>query len=287
MNYIRKIKMRRSSKASCTKSGLVPIRALIVFVRILRFTRLYNVVYTTVLFISNFLSRKKLIRFYSKFINEGDLCFDIGANLGNRTRVFLELGARVVAVEPQDKCMKKLKKKYANNSKVTLIHKAVGAKEGRGELILSDSHTVSSMSDEWINSVKESDMFFTSTSAFQWNKNVSVSVTTLDKLIEEYGRPDICKIDVEGFENEVIDGLSRSIKIISFEFTPTPGLIKKAIKSVEHLSEIGDVKFNYSFGETMDFALDEWVSSDEIHEILLSIPYKTSFSGDIYAKFIN
>ena len=97
----------------------------------------------------------------------------------------------------------------------------------------------------------------------------------------------MCKIDVEGFEDEVINGLSKSVEIISFEFTPTPGLIKKSIKSVEHLSGIGDVKFNYSFGETMNFALDEWVSSSEICEILLSIPYKTAFSGDVYAKFIN
>lgn len=167
MNYIRKIKTRNDSKASCTKSGLIPIRALNIFVRILRFTRLYNAVYTTVLFISNFLSRKKLLRFYSQFIKKGDLCFDIGANLGNRTRVFLKLGARVVAVEPQDKCMKKLKKKYGNNSEVVLVHKAVGVKEGKGNLILSDSHTISSMSGEWIESVKKSDMFFTSTSAFQ------------------------------------------------------------------------------------------------------------------------
>lgn len=97
----------------------------------------------------------------------------------------------------------------------------------------------------------------------------------------------MCKIDVEGFEGEVIKGLSKSIKMISFEFTPTPGLIKKSIKSVEYLSGIGDVKFNYSFGETMSFALDEWVTSNEIREIILSIPSKTSFSGDIYAKFTN
>jgi len=287
MSYIRKIKIRNDSKASCTKSGLIPIRALNIFVRILRFLRLYNVVYTSVLAISNFLSRKKLIRFYSQFINEGDLCFDVGANLGNRTGVFLELGAKVVAVEPQDNCMKKLKKKYKNNSEVVLIHKALGAEKGEGNLMLSDSHTVSSMSGEWIENVKKSDMFFTSTSAFQWNKNVVVPVTTLDELIEEYGVPAMCKIDVEGFEDEVINGLSRSIEMLSFEFTPTPALIEKAIRSIEHLSSIGDVKFNYSFGEKMAFALDEWVSSSEICEILLSVPYKTSFSGDIYAKFIN
>ncbi len=287
MNYIKKIKIRNESKTSCTKSGLIPIKALNAFVKVLRFTGLYNIVYSTVLAVSNILSKKKLMRFYSRFVNEGDLCFDVGANLGNRTGIFLELGATVVAIEPQDICMRKLQKKYGNNNKVFLVHKALGSEEGEGNLILSNSHTVSSMSREWIDSVRNSDMFFTSTSAFQWQGNVKVPVTTLDKLVKEYGIPAVCKIDVEGFEYQVIKGLSQSIKIISFEFTPTPGLIEKAMQSIEHLCAIGEVNFNYSFGETMTFALDKWVDASEIREILMAIPYKTSFSGDVYVRFIN
>ncbi|GAH17258.1 unnamed protein product, partial [marine sediment metagenome] len=141
-----------------------------------------------------------MLRFYSQYVNEGDLCFDIGANIGNRIGVFLKLGATVVAVEPQNSCMRKLLKKYGNNNKVFLVHKALGSREGKGNLILSNSHTVSSMSEEWIDCVRDSDMFFTSTSAFQWHENVTVPVTTLDKLIRKYGSPAVCKIDVEGFE---------------------------------------------------------------------------------------
>ena len=278
--------MRKNSKVSCTKSGLIPIKALNIFVKLLRFFRLYNGVYVTVLAISNVLSRRKLLRFYSQFISKGDLCFDIGANIGNRTEVFLRLGATVVAVEPQDICMQKLLNKYGDNNKVFLVHKALGAKEGKGNLILSNSHTVSSMSKEWIDCVKNSDMFFTSTSAFQWHKTVSVPITTLDKLIKKYGNPIVCKIDVEGFEYQVIKGLSQPVKMISFEFTPTSKFINLAIKSIKHLSSIGNVKFNYSFGESMTFALSNWVDKEKICNILLSIPYKTAFSGDIYVRFI-
>jgi len=285
MNYIKKIKIRNNSKVSCTKSGLIPIKALNIFVKLLRLFRLYNSVYVTVLAISNILSRRKMSRFYSQFVGKGDLCFDIGANIGNRTKVFLKLGATVVAVEPQDICMRKLISKYENNNKVFLVHKALGAKEGKGNLILSSSHTVSSMSKEWIDCVKDSDMFFTSTSAFQWDKTVPVPITTLDKLIEEYGNPALCKIDVEGFEYQIIKSLSQPIKMISFEFTPTPKFIGLAIKSIKHLSTIGNAEFNYSFGESMTLALSKWVDAREICNILLSIPYKTAFSGDIYARF--
>lgn len=286
MNYVRKIKIRNESKASCTKSGLIPIKALNIFVKALRILRLYNIVYIMVLVISNILSRRKLLRFYSQFVNEGDLCFDIGANIGNRIGVFLKLGATVVAVEPQNSCMRKLLKKYGNNNKVFLVHKALGSREGKGNLILSNSHTVSSMSKEWIDCVRDSDMFFTSTSAFQWHENVTVPITTLDKLIRKYGSPAVCKIDVEGFEYQVIKGLSKPVKVISFEFTPTPKLINQSIESIKHLSTIGNVQFNYSFEESMILALPEWVDDGKICNILLSIPYKTAFSGDIYARFI-
>ncbi len=285
MNYIKKIKIRNNNKASCTKSGLIPIKALNIFVRALRALRLYNIVYAAVLAISNVLSRKKMVRFYSQFVSKGDLCFDIGANIGNRTEAFLKLGANVVAVEPQDICMRKLLNKYDNNNKVFLVHKALGEEEGTGNIMLSNSHTVSSMSKEWINCVKDSDMFFTSTSAFQWHKTVPVPITTLDKLIEDYGSPTFCKIDVEGFEHQVIKGLSQKIKIISFEFTPTPKFINSAIESIKHLDNIGTVQFNYSFGESMTFALSEWVDAKKICDTLLAIPHKTAFSGDVYAMF--
>ena len=74
--------------------------------------------------------------------------------------------------------------------------------------------------------------------------------------------------------------------MISFEFTPAPKLINRSIESIKHLSTIGNVQFNYSFGESMIFALLEWVDDGKICDILLSIPYKTAFSGDIYARFI-
>jgi hypothetical protein len=38
--------------------------------------------------------------FYRRFIRPGDLVFDVGANVGKRSAVFLDLGATVVAIEP-------------------------------------------------------------------------------------------------------------------------------------------------------------------------------------------
>lgn len=228
-------------------------------------------------YISKRLDQRKMLNFYSHFVKKGDLCFDVGANLGSRTEIFLKLGASVVAIEPQDICMQQLRKKLGNNSRVILVQKALGDKESEGEFFLSNAHTISSMSKEWINSVKASGRF----SAYQWQKNVKIPVTTLEKIIEEYGKPAFCKIDVKGFEFQVLKGLSQPIKTISFEFTPE--FIDSVINSIKYLHTIGMFKFNYSVGESMCLSLPKWVEPEKICQILLSLLDKTIF-GDIYAK---
>ena len=285
-NFISNFNNRNVYKESCTKSGLIPMKLLIVCVNLVRFLRLYNTIYTISLVLANIINRRKLIKFYSQFIAKGDLCFDIGANIGSRTEVFLRLGAKVVSVEPQSICMKKLKKKYSSNKQVSLIHQAVSDFEGEEVIMISNAHTVSSMSQEWIDSLKASDMFFVATSAFQWQKSAKVKVTTLDKLLQEYGKPAFCKIDVEGYEYKVLKGLSKAVGTISFEFTPTKEFIDSARNIVKHLATIGEVKFNYSLGASTTLALENWVNPGAISKILPTLPQKTSFCGDIYAKFI-
>ena len=280
-----------SKSISYTKSNLVPIKIFYRFmdicINLMRSLRIYKVIYNISLVLMNAVNRKKLLKFYSRFVKKDDLCFDIGANFGRRTEIFLKLGARVVAIEPQDACMQELKKKYGNNKRVILIKKAISDNRGEEELMISDSHTLSSMSKEWIDSIKSSDMFFVSTQAFSWQKSAKVQVTTLNQLIKEYGKPTFCKIDVEGYEYKVLKSLSEPIRVVSFEFTPTQEFILSAINTVEHLASIGEVKFNYSFGESISLVLNEWVGPDEISNILSNFPNKTPISGDIYARFIS
>ena len=224
--------------------------------------------------------RKRMMSFYGQFIRQGDLCFDVGANVGNRTEVFLKLGARVVAIEPQADCIRGLQRQVGRNANVRLLQKGLGAKPGQKELFISDAHTISSVSKEWISAVRDSGRF----AAYRWDRSQLITMTTLDLLIESYGVPAFCKIDVEGAELTVLKGLSKPIKALSFEFTPE--FVASTLGCIEHLSGLGSVAYNYSVEESMCLTLSNWVTGEEMCEILKGLPDKTLF-GDVYARFIS
>jgi Methyltransferase FkbM domain len=54
----------------------------------------------------------------------------------------------------------------------------------------------------------------------RWDRSIDVAVATLDDLIAAHGEPAFCKIDVEGFEVDVLAGLTRPVRALSFEYLP-------------------------------------------------------------------
>jgi FkbM family methyltransferase len=224
------------------------------------------------------ISEQRRFNFYSELVKKDDLCFDIGANYGNRSEVFLKLGAKVVAFEPQPKPLKFLKRKFKDT--INIEDAALGSREGKSNLFISSASTLTSMSEEWINEVKNNRF-----KQANWNNIIEVKVSTLDQMIAKYGKPDFCKIDVEGFELEVLKGLTQPIGTISFEFT-IPEFVDKAIECVNYLNNLGNIICNYSSGETLIFSLDKWLVPTDFIPLFKSLPDKGIIDGDIYIKFI-
>lgn len=226
--------------------------------------------------------RRQMIEFYAQFVHAGDLCFDIGANLGSRIEVFLALGATVVAVEPQDSCMEYLRVRFGNNPKVYLTHTGLDEKDGTRELLInSNDSPTASMSRERITTITEARHLI----AYTWDKTEVVRVTTLDSLIAQHGTPAFCKIDVEGFEYQVLKGLSKPIRAMSFEYISD--FLQPALDCVDHLTKLGAFEFNYSPGESMMLALPVWINDNEIQRILSAMSPESHTGGDIYARLTN
>lgn len=216
--------------------------------------------------------------FYGQFVRAGDLVFDVGANEGNRTETFLALGARVVAVDPQAECVQTLQRRFGDNSAFTIEPVALGANDGTVTLHLTTVPTIATVSTEFIEATHESGRF----ASYEYSTQRSVPLTTLDALIHRHGDPAFIKIDVEGFEPQVLSGLTRrppALRALSFEFTPE--LFKSAERCLQQLIALGASRGNYSLGESMELGLDADLSIEQLSRTLAGFVGSDVF-GDVY-----
>jgi FkbM family methyltransferase len=217
--------------------------------------------------------------FYANFIPSGGVIFDVGAHVGNRTQVFLDFADSVVALEPQPIFNKFLKWLFRQEPRVTVLANAAGANGNTSRLLLSpNAPTVSSMAMDWVTQVQAEDPGF---SWVRWDESIEVQVTTLDDLIAHFGLPTFCKIDVEGYEFEVLKGLSQPIPILSIEFITSA--LNHTWPCLDKIESLGPYEFNLAYLENKSLELQAWVEKTGIIQHLKNIPASIT-SGDIYAR---
>lgn len=222
------------------------------------------------------LHHRRSVELYRQFIKPGEVVFDVGAHVGGRTALFLEAGARVVAVEPQRSCLVRLRERFKGDPRVKVVPKALGARPGHSELaICADATTISTMSPRWRTQSRFA-------KDYEWQRTERVPVATLETLIRQFGMPAFCKIDVEGFELEVLRGLRQPVRVLSFEFVKE--FLGETEQCLAYLKKLGPVEFNCSIGETMRLVFPDWVGEDELLRRLRAFRLPHLW-GDIYVRF--
>lgn len=215
--------------------------------------------------------RSKEIRFYGEALDKDhvDLIFDIGANAGSKTDVFLRYANRVICVEPNPKMIRSLEKRYSRNPKVIIVKKACGSFIGLSKMqIFEDNDAYGTLSPKWHRELVVNRRTRVA------GREIDVPTTTLDELIDGFGKPHYVKIDVEGFELEVIKGLSHSVSLISFECN-LPTFKNESLEIIQRLSAMTpDALFNFSCTEPPElFEMTSWLGATEIADAVASDKY--------------
>ena len=213
-------------------------------------------------------------RFHRQFIRPGDLVFDIGANVGDRSEQYLSLGAKVVAVEPQTSCIKILFDRFSDSKSMTLIQKAVSESNGSAEMFISSISEISTLSPDFIAAYQNQP-------GVSWENKETVRLCTLSELVREFGIPKYIKIDVEGYERKVLETLDVPVSYLSFEYNRP--LKKEAIACVELLQAKASYRFNFIVYEDMTLYLREWLSPSSFLDFLNDVD-DSILTGEIFAS---
>jgi len=216
-------------------------------------------------------------RLYTAFLKPGDLAFDIGSHVGDRIGAFRRLGARVVALEPQPACAEAITLIHGRDGSVTLVRSACGPRPGTLTLHINSANpTVTTASVDFVKAADGAGGW----EGQVWDRRIEVPVTTLDALIAAHGMPAFVKIDVEGFEADVLAGLSRPIRALSFEFTTIQREV--AAQCIARLMQIAPYRFNVALGESQVMAFAAPVDAGTMTAHITALPHAAN-SGDVYA----
>ncbi len=145
---------------------------------------------------------EKLLNYGNKFINDGDVCIDGGANIGIYTLAFLSAvgnKGKVIAIEPMNYAANEIKRLSSiNNFKDPIvIEGALSNEEGNASLDFSDGVGFGSI-----------------VRGFGGKETIEVKTYTIDEIVsrEDLRSLDFIKLDIEGAELLALNGAIESIK---------------------------------------------------------------------------
>jgi FkbM family methyltransferase len=200
-------------------------------------------------------TRRKQRALFSDLVRPGDLVFDVGANIGEFAAAFRDLGAQVVAIEPQPRLQEHLRRRFRSDSRVTVVATAISDHPGEATLHLTTADALATLEGSRAEGKTGPG------SELQWGRSITVPLQTLDALVAEHGAPALVKIDVEGHELGAVNGLTTARPSVFFEVN-RPGVYDV----LDSLSGRGYHEFFVRLDERPDWVTDRAMSAAEVRE---------------------
>ena len=216
----------------------------------------------------------KELQFYRNILwgfRPGDVIFDVGANQGYKTDIFLRLGAKVVAVEPDELNKEILEQKFLkyrlNRKPVVIVNQAVSDEAAVKTIWIDEPGSAkNTLSQKWVETLRADAKRFGH--ALEFPQRREIATITLEQLAVAHGDPFFIKIDVEGHELSVLRGMQRPVPFLSFEVN-LPEFRAEGLQCVELLGSLAQYgKFNYSVDCRQGLAMSEWLGPREFSQVL-------------------
>ena len=194
----------------------------------------------------------------SNEIQKDSLYFDIGANLGNWSLENIKRCEKIIAVEPSKDTYGKLIKNCTGKNIICLNYAVSNENKEEIDFYECKDPGMSTINKDWLCS-KESRFY-----GMEHTKTTCQAIS-LDKLIEQYGVPDLIKIDVEGAEHLAISSLTQKVKTLCFEWAQEFNFV--TTHSINHLIKIGFNKFHVQFYDNYIYVPKEQEYTEDLNII--------------------
>jgi FkbM family methyltransferase len=160
--------------------------------------------------------------------------FDIGSNIGDWSLANINQCDKIISIEASPITFKKLVN-HCKHDKIILLNYAVCNNNGNDIVFYqAESDVLSTINKDWL--TMDGSRFCNHPYTEIICKTISI-----DKLIEQYGVPDLIKIDVEGGEYECISSLTQKVELICFEWASELNMI--SYKCIDYLFSLGYTQY--------------------------------------------
>jgi FkbM family methyltransferase len=203
----------------------------------------------------------------------GQLVFDIGANIGAVTEALLELGSRVVAIEPNISLISEIQARCSNDVNLTILPIAISSSATISKFYISEFIGQSSFREDWSDSKKAPQVVFVPTLPFS-------------ELVKAFGKPHYVKIDVEGHELDVFLGMKEQIPLVSFEFHMDQPRISEAVKIMERYRTLGGFTANLILEGESSMYFPEWIAYPTFEAEFLKLCEKEKGRSASYGQLL-
>jgi len=159
------------------------------------------------------------------------ILFDIGANTGQYTDANADKYDQVILVDANPALCEVLRKKYQSQKSKYIVENVLVSNETSATFYVSSTaDTISTAAVRWV-----TDSRFTGSQ--KWVPSAQpIPCMSLDALIAKYGIPAYIKIDVEGYEYNVLRSLTVGGAPLAFEWAEE--LLDEVVLSVQYLAEV-------------------------------------------------